>query len=229
MNINGLTKTTLLDYPGLVASTIFTPGCNFRCPFCHNGDLVLNPGIFPMISEDEVMEHLRKRSHVLGGICITGGEPTLQPDLIDFLCKLKEFGLKIKLDTNGYRPEVLEEVIKQGLVDYVAMDIKAGRNNYQTATGIQVDMSKIEESVNIIQNITHEFRTTCVKGIHTEEDFVNIANWLPSDSSYFLQSYKLEDAVINKELCAEFYAEELKHFLEIVKISIPNVQLRGID
>lgn len=229
MNINGLTKTTLLDYPGLVASTIFTPGCNFRCPFCHNGDLVLNPGIFTMISEDEVMEHLRKRSHVLGGICITGGEPTLQPDLIDFLCKLKEFGLKIKLDTNGYRPEVLEEVIKQGLVDYVAMDIKAGRKNYQMATGIQVDMSKIEKSVNIMQSITHEFRTTCVKGIHTEEDFADIANWLPSDSSYFLQSYKLEDAVINKELCSEFSAEELKHFLEIVKISIPNVQLRGID
>ena len=126
MNIRGLQKTTLLDYPGHVASTIFTAGCNFRCPFCHNGELVLDPGSLEPISEEEVLAHLNKRKTVLDGVCISGGEPTLDPDLISFLAKVRETGLSIKLDTNGYRPEILRKVIDEGLVDYVAMDIKAG-------------------------------------------------------------------------------------------------------
>ena len=129
MNIRGLQKTTLLDYPGHVASTIFTAGCNFRCPFCHNGELVLDPGSLEPISEEEVLAHLNKRRTVLDGVCISGGEPTLDPDLTSFLAKVRETGLSIKLDTNGYRPEILRKVIDEGLVDYVAMDIKAGRDN----------------------------------------------------------------------------------------------------
>jgi len=230
MDIHGLTKTTLLDYPGHVASTIFTAGCNFRCPFCHNGDLVLHPGIYPVISEEEVLSHLNKRRKVLGGVCITGGEPTLQPDLIPFLEKVKATGLLIKLDTNGYRPDVLKNVLYNGLVNYVAMDIKAGRDNYSKATGIPVDITQVSESVDLLaaSGLDHEFRTTCVNGIHTAADFEDIANWLPADSKYFIQSFKAGEAVIDKS-CSSFKKSELDAFLELVRSSIPLASLRGIE
>ena len=124
MNIQGFQKTTLLDYPGHVAATVFFGGCNFRCPFCHNGDLVLNPGTAPALTSQEILTFLQKRQGILEGVCVTGGEPTLQPGLPGFLREIKNLGLKVKLDTNGYRPEVLEALLEQGLLDYVAMDIK---------------------------------------------------------------------------------------------------------
>ena len=231
MNIRGLQKTTLLDYPGHVASTIFTSGCNFRCPFCHNGELVLDPGALPPIPEEEVLAHLNKRRTVLDGVCISGGEPTLDPDLTSFLAKVRETGLSIKLDTNGYRPEVLRRVIDEGLVDYVAMDIKAGRGNYANACGLpNIDMAKIEESVGILASsgIGHEFRTTCVKGLHSLEDFKDIAAWLPGDSLYFLQDYKEGPTVINPvyESCS---GEELGEFVRILKPAIPATVIRGCD
>ena len=231
MNIRGLQKTTLLDYPGHVASTIFTAGCNFRCPFCHNGELVLDPGSLEPISEEEVLAHLNKRKNVLDGVCISGGEPTLDPDLTSFLAKVRETGLSIKLDTNGYRPEVLRKVIDEGLVDYVAMDIKAGRDNYADACGLpNIDMANIEEAVEILASsgIVHEFRTTCVKGLHTLADFEDIAAWLPGDSLYFLQDYKEGPTVINP-VYESFSVEELEKFVEVLKPAIPATVIRGCD
>ncbi len=229
MKIYGLTKTTLLDYPGLVASTVFTGGCNFRCPFCHNGDLVQAPDSFPLITEDEIFLHLQRRKATLEGICITGGEPTLAPDLLDFLLRLRDFDIKIKLDTNGYRPQVLEKVLEKKLADYVAMDIKAGWANYSKACGIEVDITNISASVRLLStsDIEYEFRTTCVKGIHTKEDFEDITKRLPGNASYFLQSYEENPAVFDKS-CASFTEREIKHFQNILLPHIPNTFIRGI-
>lgn len=137
MKIHGFNKTTLLDYPEHLAATIFTGGCNFRCPFCHNGGLVLDPDSQPAMPEEEVLKFLQKRRGILQGVCITGGEPTLQPDLEDFIRKVKEMGYLVKLDTNGSRPKVLESLLEKGLLDYVAMDIKASRENYGRAAGVR--------------------------------------------------------------------------------------------
>ena len=231
MDIRGLNKTTLLDFPGHVAATIFTGGCNFRCPFCHNGDLVLAPQSIPAFSEDEIFSFLKKRKNILTGVCITGGEPTLQPDLIDFMKKIKELGYLIKLDTNGYKPDILTQVLKENLASYIAMDIKAGISHYGYACGLaSIDMSRIEESISILMNsqIPYEFRTTIVKGIHTETDFIEIAHMITGASAYFLQSYKESDGVIDKQYSA-FSTEELSHFLTLVKSEIPVACLRGID
>lgn len=230
MNIHGFTKTTLLDYPGLVACSVFSAGCNFRCPFCHNYELVANPDIYPRISEDEVFSHLEKRRGIISGICITGGEPTLSPDLLTFLEKLREYDIRIKLDTNGYKPDVMSTAISNGLVDYIAMDIKSSQANYSLAAGIPVDISLIEKSVEILatSNVNYEFRTTCVKGVHTDKDFYDIANWLPGDCSYFLQSYKENDVVPDKN-CSSFSKDMLVHFKEILLPKVPNTSLRGID
>lgn len=231
MNIHGFTKTTLLDYPGLVAATIFTGGCNFRCPFCHNFELVLNPGVFPAIDDYEVLNFLQKRFGVLKGVCITGGEPTLDPDLKTFIERIKNIGYKVKLDTNGYNPAVLKELIDSKLLDYVAMDIKAGRNNYSLATGLtNLDISKIDNSIDILRdsNIEYEFRTTVVKNLHSENDFLDIASWLPKDCNYFIQSYK-ETVGIGTLNCESFSKPELESFLGIVKSNLPKASLRGID
>lgn len=231
MIIYGFTKTTLLDYPGHVAATVFTGGCNFRCPFCHNGDLVLNPNIYPRIPEEEVIAHLTKRKNVLTGVCISGGEPTLQSDIFSFAEKIKALGYLIKLDTNGGAPDTLKSLINSNLIDYVAMDIKAGRDNYSHAIGYgDYDLSSVLASADILLNgsIDYEFRTTVVKGIHSNKDFEDIADWIGGCSKYFLQSYKENDAVIDKS-CAPFDKETLKHFLDIVKKTIPSAALRGID
>lgn len=231
MNIHGFTKTTLLDFPGHVAATIFTGNCNFRCPFCHNSELVLSPDVFPKEDEENLLSFLKKRKGILSGVCITGGEPTLQPDLCDFLGKIKELDYQIKLDTNGYRPVVVESAINNRLVDYIAMDIKAGRENYAIATGIkELDLSIIQKSIDLISNsnIDHEFRTTAVKNIHSASDFEDIAAWLPSGSTYFIQSYK-DTVGIGDNSCESFTKEDLTTFLDIVKHNIPNSNLRGIE
>ena len=199
MQIHGLNKTTLLDYPEHVAATIFCGGCNFRCPFCHNSDLVLNPMSQPLLEEQEVLAFLKKRRAVLSGICITGGEPTLQADLADFIRKVKALGYLVKLDTNGYRPDVIKELVKEKLVDYIAMDIKAGETNYGKATGItDLDTEKIKESIDFIMHcgVKYEFRTTVVKGIHVPEDFKEISTLIKGCRAYFLQSYKDNENVL---------------------------------
>ena len=231
MNIHGFTKTTLLDYPGHMAATVFTGSCNLRCPYCHNFDLVLNPEVFPREDEDEIIAFLKKRHGILKGVCITGGEPTMQSDLSDFIRRLKDIGYLVKLDTNGFNPKVLGALIDAELIDYAAIDIKAGRDNYASATGLpRINVAPLEESVKILsQNrIDYEFRTTTVKGIHTDADFEDIADWLPKDCRYFIQSYK-ETAGIGNKQCESFDKESLEHFLDIVKKKIPRSSLRGVD
>ncbi len=228
MKIYGFQKTTLLDYPEHVAATIFTGGCNFRCPFCQNGGLVLMgeygqaAGTKDAIPEDEIFAHLRKRQRILDGLCITGGEPTLQPDLEDFIRRVRELGYAVKLDTNGYRPEVLERLLGQGLLDYVAMDIKACRENYVRAVGLAgeperrrgepaecgsagrgragFEIRRIEESIRLLREsgISYEFRTTAVKGLHTVEEFEEIGRWLADSRAYFIQSYEEQGEILGK-------------------------------
>lgn len=231
MNICGYQKTTLLDYPGHVAATFFTGGCNFRCPFCHNSDLITYPSSTDNISEEEIFTFLKKRKNILSGICITGGEPTLQPDLAEFIEKVRSYGYKIKLDTNGYRPEVIADLLEKNLLDYIAMDIKAGYSNYVTVSGISnLIIKKIEDSVSIIENsgIPYEFRTTVVKELHNETDFQEIADMLSPQSPYFIQSFKDSGNILISGL-SSCNNEELNKFLSIVKEKLPNSSLRGID
>ena len=192
MKICGFNKTTLLDYPGCVAATIFLGGCNFRCPFCHNGDLVLKSGQMTGYEEKEVLAFLKKRRNVLEGVCITGGEPTLHAELPEFISKIKELGYLVKLDTNGSNPEMLKSLVKEKLIDYVAMDVKAPLAKYEKVCGVAVDVEKIKQSVEFLKQgeIPYEFRTTVVKELHTGEDILEIGRYLRGASKYFLQSYE---------------------------------------
>lgn len=230
MNICGLQKTTLLDYPGHVASTIFLGGCNFRCPFCHNSDLLDGRAEHPF-SQSDVLAFLQKRSGILEGVCITGGEPTLQPDLEPFIRNVRALGLAVKLDTNGYQPKVLKRLCGQGLIDYVAMDIKAGRANYGRACGVpEISLADIEESVSFLMagSVPYEFRTTVVRELHSEEDFSDIARWIHGCSAYFLQSYRDSEQVLTPGFSA-CSKEELLRYLDIVRPCAKSVQLRGVD
>ncbi len=230
MQIHGFNKTTLLDYPGIVAATVFTGGCNFRCPFCHNADLVLNPGGQPLIPEEDVFAHLTKRKGITKGVCITGGEPTLSKDIFSFSGKLKDMGLLVKLDTNGYKPDVLKKMCKEGLVDYVAMDIKASLSDYSKVTGVPIDKDIIKESVEflICGEIPYEFRTTVVKELHNERSFEEIADMISGANRYYLQSYVDSDRVI----CPGFTAygiDKLNEFADIVRRKVETVEIRGVD
>ncbi len=230
MQIHGFNKTTLLDYPGLVAATVFTGGCNFRCPFCQNSDLVLDPMSQPIIPEEEVLSHLRKRKGITAGVCITGGEPTLQADLSEFIGKIKEIGMKVKLDTNGYRPEVLRNLMAAGLIDYVAMDIKSSLDGYSKVAGVSIDTEKIKESVGLLinGNIPYEFRTTVVRELHDKEAMEGIAKLIKGAGNYYLQGYEDRESVI----CPGFSAytkEELEKFLPIFLNSVKSAQIRGVE
>ena len=224
MNVQGFQKLTLLDFPQKTACTIFTGGCNLRCPFCHNATLVQKP-MENNNQTDFVLDYLKKRVGILDGVCITGGEPLLQPDLKDFIKKIKELGFKVKLDTNGALPQRLQEVID--LVDYMAMDIKAGFSNYKKATGSDIDQSAFEKSIYIIRNsgIDHEFRTTIVKGIHTIKDFTEIGELLQGEKKYFLQGFVDSGNLI--EGGEAFSKEEMLEFLNEIKKYIPEAELRG--
>ncbi len=231
MKIYGINKTTLLDYPGHVAATIFTGGCNMRCPFCHNSGLVLVPEQQPEISEDEALTFLRKRKGILEGVCITGGEPTLQTDLESFIRRIRELGYLIKLDTNGYRPKVLGHLLDRGLLDYVAMDIKASRERYGIACGLpDMELAPIEESVELLKSsrITYEFRTTVVKGIHSPEEFTAIGQWLQGCRTYYLQSYRDSDQVMRPGY-ESFDPGELENMRKRAAEYIPQTALRGVD
>lgn len=231
MRIHGFQKTTLLDYPGKVAATIFTGSCNFRCPFCQNSGLVLHPEEEAVIPEEDVLAFLRKRRNILDGVCVTGGEPTLQADLIPFLEQIKALGYLVKLDTNGYRPGILKELTGQKLIDYVAMDIKSSRETYAKVAGVpSLDLSLIEESVSFLMNgdLPYEFRTTVVRELHDTSDFESIGEWLAGCQAYFLQSYKDSDMVMTSGLSA-YTVPELKDFLNILLPSIPAARLRGVD
>ncbi len=227
MKISGLQKLTLLDYPGKVACTIFTPGCNLRCPFCHNATLVFS--CTDEIGEENVLSFLQKRAGVLDGVCVTGGEPLLQKDIADFLQKVKALGYLVKLDTNGTFPERLLPLLEAKLVDYVAMDIKASPDNYDTATGVATDLEKVRRSVDLLKNsgVAHEFRTTTVKGIHTAADFEAIAQWLAGEEQFFIQQYKVADDMIGEPF-ESFSKEELEAFAAIVAKTVKTVAVRGV-
>lgn len=230
MQIHGFNKTTLLDYPGLVAATIFTGACNFRCPYCHNAELVLNPSSQPIIPEEEILAHLKKRRGITQGVCITGGEPTLQKDLKDFIRKLKELELKVKLDSNGYKPEVLKDLVKEGLLDYVAMDVKAPLDEYDIIAGVKLDSSKLKESIDFLieGHVPYEFRTTVVKDFHTRESFEKMAELIKGADKYFLQGYVDSDKVIAPGLSAYTY-EEMQEFLPIFEGKVKLVEIRGVE
>ena len=228
MNIQGFQKLTLLDFPEKTACTVFTGGCNLRCPFCHNGSLVLNPTESQSV-ENEVLEYLKKRTGIIDGVCITGGEPLLQPDLLSFIKKCKETGVAVKLDTNGASPEKLKQILDSGLVDYIAMDIKAAPSNYKSATGSEIDFSVFLKSMEIIRNsgIPYEFRTTAVKGLHTASDFEEIAKILKTDEKYFIQKFTDSGNLLKPEGLSAFSEVETEQILNNVKKYIPAASLRG--
>lgn len=231
MKICGLQKTTLLDFPGHVAATIFLSGCGFRCPFCHNTDL-LDGQAPPILSAEELLSFLKKRASVLEGVCITGGEPTLAgEELAGLLHSIKELGYLVKLDTNGSRPKLLKEFCKKRLLDYIAMDIKAGRFHYPSACGcLTLDMEAIEESISFLMQgeTPYEFRTTVVKGLHTSRDFEDIAQWIGGCSQYFLQGF-IDSGNVLKPGFSPFSRKELEEFLSIVQKTIAHVGIRGVD
>lgn len=231
MEIHGFQKTTLLDFPGHVAATVFVGGCNFRCPFCHNGLLVLEPQNQPVIEEEEVLAYLKKRQGILEGVCITGGEPTLQKDLIPFVKKLKSLGYLVKLDTNGYRPQVLEELLTDGLLDYVAMDIKASLERYCEAAGVSdLKQERILESIRLLKRcgIPYEFRTTVVKGIHSVEEFEEIGRLLEGTRAYYLQGFRESDNMVGEGFEA-FSLREMEKMAHIAGKYIDKVELRGVE
>lgn len=230
MKICGLQKTTLLDFPGHVAATVFLNGCNFRCPFCHNGDLLSDsaPGL---MTEGELLDFLKKRRGMLEGVCITGGEPTLHLELESLIRGIKELGYLVKLDTNGYRPAILKSLVEKGLLDYVAMDIKAGRARYGEVAGRPgLDIGLIGESADFLLHGTldFEFRTTVAKELLTADDFEDIARWLDGCPKYFLQNYTDSDQVLTPGLsgCTK---DELLTFASILRPHMGTVELRGID
>ena len=232
MHIEAYQKLTLLDFPGRTAATLFTHGCNFRCPFCHNAGLVVRPSV-SKIDGSELLDYLEKRKKLLDGVCITGGEPLLQKDIEDFIRKIKELGYLIKLDTNGSFPERLEDLISKGIIDYVAMDIKNCREKYPLTAGVPQDIvSKIEKSVNILMkgNIDYEFRTTICESLHTVEDMRRIGEWLKGAKAYYLQPFKDSGDIVAGSENASLYACKKEHaeaLLEAVKPFIPNSQIRG--
>ena len=229
MKIKGLQKTTLLDYPEKLACTVFTGGCNFRCPFCHNASLVLNSGAVEEIPEEEFFSYIEKRKGMLDGVCITGGEPLLCPDIVDFIKKIRSFGLLVKLDTNGSLPDKLEYLLDEGLVDYVAMDIKNSSEKYALTAGLQKFPDEIERSIDLIikKAPDYEFRTTVVRELHDMQDIVKIATRIKKAKKYFLQSYVDSGDTIAQGFSAYSPAEMLQ-ILENTQKILPITILRGI-
>lgn len=228
MYISGLQKLTLLDFPGRLAATVFFGGCNFRCPFCHNASLVLIPGECEKIGEEEFFDFLTLRKGKLTGVCITGGEPTLYPGLKDFIKKIKNMSFAVKLDTNGTNPELLLELIEEGLVDYVAMDIKNAPPKYSVTAGVEVDMEKIERSVKLLlsEKVDYEFRTTVVRDFHSVEDFEAISEWIKGAKRYFLQTFEDSGDLIGSGFSA-YSKEETEAILRLILPNVPNAQIRS--
>ena len=227
----GIQKLTLLDYPGKVACTLFTRGCNFRCPFCHNASLVIRSEEQNAYENAEILAFLKKRQGILDGVAITGGEPTLMSGLYDMIKEIKSLGYSVKLDTNGTRPDVLRRLINDCLVDYVAMDIKNSPEKYAVTCGLPktYDLSKIEESINFLmeERVDFEFRTTVAKPFHDESDFVKIGEWLQGSEKFFLQQFKNSGDIIGQEIFP-YNDEEMGKFLTLLLPFVPNAQLRGV-
>ncbi len=229
MIFHGLVKSTLLDYPNKLACTLFTGGCNFRCPFCQNSSLVLDPSSEPIIDPTELDTFLKKRVKYLDGVCITGGEPLLQKNVDDYCKYLKDLGYLVKIDTNGSFPKKLESLISKNLVDYIAMDLKSSKEGYSKAVGIaNFNISQIEESVEILKNcnVNHEFRTTLVKELHGEKEIIGIGKWLNKNQKLYLQKFEDKGSNIANNLTG-FNQNETKVIQNILKTYIDLVIIRG--
>ncbi|MDO5564034.1 MAG: anaerobic ribonucleoside-triphosphate reductase activating protein [Eubacteriales bacterium] len=230
MKIAGIQKVTLLDYPENIACTVFLRRCNFKCPFCHNMELVTNIQSNNDLDEDTFFQFLDTRHNKLDGVCITGGEPTLNNELINFIKKIKQKNFKVKLDTNGTKPEIIKEIINENLVDMIAMDIKSSKENYEILCGTKTNFDNIIESIQYIMNsnIDYEFRTTCVKPLNKKEDFESIANLIKGANKYFLQNFRKIENVTPPNL-SSFKKSELEEFKNIIKPYVKRVEIRGVE
>ncbi len=230
MKICGFQKMTMLDFPGKVACTVFTGGCNFRCPFCHNALLVTDIDESNTFDEEEIIAYLYKRKGIIDGVCITGGEPLMQKDIADFLEKVKATGMPVKLDTNGSYPQKLKELVEKGLVDYVAMDIKNSKAKYAETIGLPgYDLRKVEESVAFLLSdaVDYEFRTTVVREFHTKEDIADITGWISGAKRYFLQGFVDSGNLIGSGMSA-VKPQEMVEFCTKAQEIVPNTVLRGV-
>ncbi len=231
MQIYGLNKTTLLDYPKHLAATIFLGGCNMRCPFCHNASLVTGLHNTAVLPEEEVFHYLSRRQGILEGVCITGGEPTLYHELPAFIRKIKSLGFKVKLDTNGTNPALMKSLATDGLIDYIAMDIKNAKEKYPISSGIKdLDISSVEESVSFLLSgsLDYEFRTTIVRELHTREDMISIGEWIRDARAYYLQSY-LDSGDILSPGFHSHSKDILQNFVDLVSPYVEYIALRGVD
>ncbi len=230
MEIGGFQKTSLIDYPGHLCAIIWTVGCNFRCPFCYNRDLVF--GNVERIPEREIFAYLKKRKGILEAVEITGGEPTLQNDLYEFISKIKKLGYLVKLDSNGTHPQALERLFNAKLVDYIAMDIKAPPQKYRRLTGVEnVNLDNIETSIKIIKNkaLDYEFRTTVVPGLLTKDDIVAIAKWLKGAKKYVLQQFEAPPHLIDEHFKeAPYKGEMLQDIFRTIRPYFKKCEIRGI-
>ena len=231
MIVSGLQKLTLLDFPGKTACIIFTRDCNFRCPFCHNADLVIGDAA-PMDNE-EIFAYLDKRQKLLDGVVITGGEPLMQKDIADFIRCVKSYGYAVKLDTNGTFPDRLKMLLDEGLVDYVAMDIKNGEEQYLQTAGItnEAFLARVKESISLIMTsgVSYEFRTTVVKGLHTKESLLSAFAMIKGAEKYYLQGFVDSGALIDEDGLAAFSKAEMQEFVTLAKDFVKSVALRGYD
>ncbi len=236
MNIAGLQKMTLLDFPGKVACTVFLQGCNFRCPFCHNSDLLPGQGQ-PLMDDTQLLAFLQKRKGLLDGVCITGGEPTLQPQLPQLLRRIRELGYAIKLDTNGSNPQALRQLVEEDLVDYVAMDIKNSREQYPKTAGMRESLlPQVEESIRYLASgkLDYEFRTTVVQQLHSTASVEAMGKWVcnvlqgTKPKHWYLQSYVDRESVLTSGLSAPS-KEKMVDFARVLAPYANAVNLRGID
>lgn len=231
MNFYGLQKLSLVDYPGKMACTVFTGGCNFRCPFCHNAGLVIDIDEINVLSEDDVLAFLKKRAGMLDAVCISGGEPLLNPGIGDFIKKAKDMGYSVKLDTNGSFPARLREIIRAGLPDYVAMDIKNSPEKYAETVGVcNFDISSVRESVDILmeEKVPYEFRTTLVHPFHELSDMKKIGAWIQGARAYYLQQFKDSGHLIGDRMQG-FSVAEMQEFLDVSRQFVSSAQLRGVE
>ena len=230
MKLHGIQKMTLLDFPGVVSCTIFLGGCDFRCPFCHNFELI-DGTAQPIMDDSELIEFLRGRKALIDGVAITGGEPCLHKDLPELIRKIRAEGYKVKLDTNGYHPEMLKAILDEGLVDYVAMDIKNSEEKYALTCGLdEIDMDTIKESISILMNgdTDYEFRTTVVDELHDESDFEKIGEMIKGAKHYFLQRFTDRDSVPYGNLSAPSF-DKMHKYCDIARNFVTNAELRGVE
>lgn len=230
MLIGGLQKLSLIDYPGKLAATVFTVGCNFHCPFCHNSDLVLPEKIknHPLIAEKDFFKFLKTKKGLLEGVCITGGEPTIHNDLADFIAEIKELGFLVKLDTNGSNPNVLKDLIKNDMVDYLAMDIKAPLKKYPQLAKSKINLKNIDESAGVVRGAPdYEFRTTVVPSIINKEGLLAIAHWLQDSRKYFLQQFVPQKTIDSAfEKMNPYPEQKLKEFCQMLQPYFETCQVR---